>query len=247
MPEEQVVIEESSFATLFPKYREKYLSEVWSDVKKALQPLGILGELDLVEGSITVRTTGKTTDPFIIIKARDMIKLLARSVPVNQAVKILEDDIFCDIIKIGGLVRNKERFARRRQRLVGPAGATLKALELLTGCYIVVQGQTVSVMGKIKGLKVVRRIVEDCMRNIHPVYHIKELMIKKELEKDERMSNEDWSRFLPKFKQRSQKKRKRPEIIQKEKSLFPAPPMPRKEDIALESGAYFVEKYNKRK
>ena len=66
---------------------------------------------------------------------------------------------------------------------------TLKALEIVTECYIVVNGHTVCMLGPFRGIKVDRRVVEDCMKNVHPVYHIKELMIKKELMKNPEMKD----------------------------------------------------------
>jgi ribosomal RNA assembly protein len=162
---------------------------------------GIKFELNLLEGSMIVRTTKKTWDPYSIIKARDVIKMISRSVPYQQALRVMEDGMFCEIVKIRSFVRNKERFIKRRQRLIGPNGDTLKALELLTDCYILVQGSTVCLIGSFKNVKVLKRVIVDTMQNIHPIYHIKELMVKRELLKDENMKNENWDRFLPKFKQ----------------------------------------------
>jgi len=261
-------LHESSFATLFPKYREKYLREAWGAVTKALDSHGIACTLDLIHGSMSVRTTRKTFDPYIVFKARDMIKLLARGVAIGQAVKILDDATACDIIKIGNTVRNKERFVKRRQRIIGPNGSTLKAIELLTQCYVLVQGNTVSVMGPYKSLKEVRRIILDCMKNIHPIYRIKELMIKRELAKDPKLATESWDRFLPNFRKKhlktSEKTARKNEAVEtkreaqkaagidieekeKEKAKkkvytpFPPPQQPRKVDLQMETGEYFLK------
>ncbi|KAL6839821.1 hypothetical protein ACP4OV_029631 [Aristida adscensionis] len=257
------MLEVSSFSTLFPQYREKYLQEAWPIVKGALKEFGITCELNLVEGSMTVSTTRKTRDPYIIVKARDLIKLLSRSVPAPQAIKILNDEMNCDIIKIGSLVRNKvasievleskntdiylrsvtyhERFVKRRERLLGPNLSTLKAIEILTGCYILVQGNTVSAMGSFKGLKQVRRIVEDCIKNVkHPVYHIKELLIKRELAKNPALATESWDRFLPNFKKKNVKQKKPKTKEKKPYTPFPPPQQPSKVDIELETGEYFM-------
>lgn len=238
-------LEESSFATLFPKYREKYIREIWPLVTRTLQKYGVKCELNLNEGSMTVLTTRKTWDPFAIINARDLIKLLSRSIPVQQAIKILQDEMYCDIIKIKNMVRNKERFAKRRQRLIGPNGATLKAIELVTDCYIMVQGNTVSAMGGIHGLKNVRNIVTDCMNNVHPIYNIKKAMIKKELADNPELKDESWDRFLPHFKKKNVPRKKKPVIVKKEKELFPPAQTPRKEDLEMESGEYFLKQSSK--
>ena len=209
---------------------------------------------------MTVRTTRKTWDPYMILRARDLIKLVARGVSLHDSSRILEDDMACDIIKIGNLLRNKERFIKRRARLIGPTGNTLKAIELLTKCYVLVQGNTVSAIGSYKGLKEVRRLVIDCMNNIHPVYHIKELMIKRELAKDENLKNESWDRFLPKFRKHNAKMRQDAKDAKKKQKLdskdvgkkkeyspFPPSQLPRKIDLQMESGEYFMKPEEKAK
>ena len=121
-----------------------------------------------------------------------------------------------------------------------------KAIELITGCYVLVQGNTVAVMGTHKGIKQGRRIVVDCMKNIHPIYHIKELMIRRELEKDPSLATESWDRFLPKFKKRNVKptlkKSKKIGPKKKEYTPFPNPQQPRQIDLQMESGEYFLSK-----
>jgi ribosomal RNA assembly protein len=84
--------EESSFALLFPKYREPYLRTVWGTVTSALDSHGLACELDLVQGRMTVKTTRKTWDPYIVFKGRDVLKLLARGVNAPQVSQRCRDE-----------------------------------------------------------------------------------------------------------------------------------------------------------
>lgn len=255
VPEGACCVDETTFATLFPSYLENYIKSIWPAVEEVLAQHQLVGKLDLLEGSMTVATTRRTWDPYAIVDARDFIKLLARNVPLAQAQKIFQPDITCDIINIsvkGGSVR---RFVKRRDRLIGPKAQTLKALEILSGCYVLVQGKTVAVMGPVKGAQMVRSIVEDCMNNIHPIYGLKQLLIKRELSKREDMKHEDWSRFIPVYKKTRPNKEKQKAVRKikkermqaaklkqagKEKSIFPPTPPKRLEDIAMESGQAFL-------
>ena len=98
-------------------------------------------------------------------------------------------------------------------------------------------------------LNILLQIVVDTMNNIHPIYNIKSLMIKRELAKDPELKNENWERFLPKFEHKNLSKRKQP-FKRKDKSKkaytpFP-PPMPEsKLDKELASGEYFLKEKEK--
>jgi len=65
------------------------------------------------------------------------------------------------------------------------------------------------------------------------------------LSKNPELATESWDRFLPKFKAKRQKKRKLAREKKKEYTPFPPAPTPRKIDIELETGEYFLKKEQK--
>jgi ribosomal RNA assembly protein len=87
------------------------------------------------------------------------------------------------------------------------------------------------------------------MNNIHPIYHLKRLMIQRELMNDPKLQNEDWTRFLPSFQKKKNVPRKKPVAVNNKKKSytpFPPPQQPSKIDLQLDSGEYFVHEREKK-
>ncbi|TBU16285.1 putative RNA-binding protein [Ordospora colligata] len=233
--------EVSSEDVMFPKYRIKYIEQTEKYIVKALEKKKISCTIDFERNVISVLTNANTRDPFIFIKAVNFVKLVGRGVRVEEAMKVLEDEYFCEVIDIKNLAGSEKVFEKRRDRLIGPKEMTLEAIQKVTGCYVLVHGKTVSVVGSFRGVEEVKDIVISCMDNIHPIYKIKRLIEKRKLEGEDGKKCEDWERYLPQATKKgnsggSKMKKK----IGRMSGGMPDCEPRRKDDIEMETGEYFV-------
>lgn len=213
-------VETSEFEIYIPSYREEYIKTVSEEVEKMLRAKNLLLNANYGTKILTVSTTKNTRDPYIIIKGRELLRLLCRGMALKEASNILEDSFFCDIIKIDKLVRKSDTLEKRRERLLGKNASMLKALKLLTKCHIEIQGSTVSCIGPHKGVEDVRKIVIETMKNTHPAFLIKQMITKKKLENDETLKEDDWSRYIPPISKQHKRGRRKPAYSRVKKQNF---------------------------
>ncbi|KAF5140662.1 rna-binding protein [Vairimorpha ceranae] len=205
----------NKFLVYYPKYRDKYIEQVSKYIIKALENKKLSCNIDSVERSIEVFTHTNTRDPFIFVKGCDFIRLVAKNVDVETAMKVLEDEYCGEIIEIRKMVKSEKVFTKRRDRLIGKNSMVLKALKMISKCYIYITGKHIGVVGSYDGLTVVKQIVYDCIaNNKHPIYEIKKLIVKNQLGEDKEMENEDWKRHIPDYKKRRKNNKQENEIVE---------------------------------
>ncbi|TQD69575.1 hypothetical protein C1H46_044891 [Malus baccata] len=142
-------------------------------IKSALDQYNILCSLDLARGYMIIVVI-MNTDPYIIIRARNLLHLLSIGVPASQALEVLNGKI-CDVIDVGF----------KRNGLCSKFGIK-KAMADLTATQIFLLGEVVAAIGGSSlGLNIFRKIVEDCIvHKVPPAYHIKNFKMRKQVMKD---------------------------------------------------------------
>lgn len=221
-------LETSSSTILFAKHRIDYLRSVEQFILKACALKKIAYTVDYEACTMAVATTDTTRDPYIIVKATDLIQLLSQGMILEHAMRVLEDDIFGEVVMVRRLCSNEKVFEHRRDRLNNPK--VLRAIELLTRCHVLVSGKTACIVGSERGLEEAKRIITACFDNVHPLFEIRRLMAVKNLA--QRGVEGSWDRFLPTIKKTHSKHRKPGRVS----GGMPAEITPRKEDKLRETG-----------
>ena len=126
------------------------------------------------EGSITITLDETSSDPSLLLKAKDVVTAIGRGFSPEIAFRLVrnEDEIFdmIDLRQIFG--RSESDIKRIKGRIIGADGKTRKLIEELTEANMVVYGHTVGFIGSFEqadsARNAVQMIIEGCQH--HTVY-----------------------------------------------------------------------------
>ena len=102
----------------------------------------------------------RAEDPLGVLKARDVLRAIARGFSPERAFKLFDEDKYLEIIDITDFVgRSEKALVRQKGRVIGEAGKTRRIIEESTGVSMSVYGKTVALIGTPEQLAVAREAV----------------------------------------------------------------------------------------
>ncbi len=119
---------------------------------------GIHLEIDSATGEVTIDEAG-APDPVMALKARDVVQAIGRGFSEDRAFRLLEEDIYLEILDIKDFARSQARVEQIRARIIGTRGKTRRIVEELTGVDVSVLGHTVALVGPTFEMAIAREAV----------------------------------------------------------------------------------------
>ena len=126
--------------------------------KRLEERTGTRIEIDSPSGEITIDEAG-AQDPVLALKARDIVQAIGRGFSEDRAFRLLDDDVYLEILDIKDFARSKARVEQIRARVIGTRGKTRRLIEELTSVDVSVMGHTVSLLGPTFEMAIARDAV----------------------------------------------------------------------------------------
>ncbi len=115
--------------------------------------------IDSESGDVNVETEG--ADPIMALKARDLIKAIARGFSPERALVLLNEGYYFELLDVRDFTgKNPKAVHRMKARLIGRNGRTRQLLEELTEAEVSIYGNTIGIIGDYETAKVAHDAVE---------------------------------------------------------------------------------------
>ena len=118
-------------------------------------------DINSEEGTVIIDPTENMEDPLGVWKANHIVKAIARGFNPRVALKLNEDDIYLEILKLPLYVgKSKKAMARYKGRIIGKDGRTREIIVDMAEVDIAIYGKTVSFIGELENVMVAKEAVE---------------------------------------------------------------------------------------
>lgn len=118
-------------------------------------------DIDGEEGTVAISPTDEMEDPLGVWKTNFIVKAIGRGFNPEAAIKLNEDDIYLEIIKLTHYIgKSKKALARQKGRIIGKDGKTRELIIDLAEVSMAVYGKTVSFIGEIENVMMAKEAVE---------------------------------------------------------------------------------------
>ncbi len=120
-------------------------------------------EVDSATGEVTIDEAG-AQDPVLALKARDVVQAIGRGFSEDRALRLLEEDVYLEVLDIKDFARSQARLEQIRARVIGTRGKTRRLIEELTSVDVSVLGHTVALVGPTFEMAIAREAVVMLLR-----------------------------------------------------------------------------------
>lgn len=132
--------------------------------------------IDSDEGDVQIDST-HSSDPAMAMAVANVVIAIGRGFAPQKAMLLLRDEYYLEVFDIRDYVgKRKESVVRMRARVIGSGGKTRQIIEELTGAFMSVFGNTVSLIGDEFQLDIAKRALEMILSGSEhaAVYHFLE-------------------------------------------------------------------------
>jgi ribosomal RNA assembly protein len=146
--------------------------KVKRDIEERLQ---VKLEIESEGGGVEIMMDEKSTDPSLILRAKDVVTAIGRGFAPDQAFRLIRnEETAFDFIDLRVIFDRSESDIRRiKSRIIGMNGKTRRTIEELTEADVVVYGHTVGIIGTYEQVDVARNAVQMIIQGCehHTVYN----------------------------------------------------------------------------